>query len=152
MKLLDTTSEDLCMAALQVPDKETCLRTMCAQMVRAGRVADDRKLLRALLEREAVESTGIGRGIALPHARCEDFRGNAVAIASLAHSVDFGSPDGRPVDLVFLLAGSQRSPGQQLRTLALLSRLVRVESFLEALRKAASPAEMIEVLRATESG
>ncbi len=150
MKLIEYTSEELCLAGLRVPDKESCLDRMCARLEEAGRLKERSALHRALLEREKVESTGIGGGIALPHARCEDFDGHAVAIAHLAEPIDYGAPDGRPVDLVFLLAGSSRRPGQQLRVLARISTLVRIDSFLAELRAASTPEAMCRALRKAE--
>jgi len=151
MKLLDYTTEDFCLASLEAQDRDTCLQTLSSRLNQGGRIEDPQELYRALLNREKAESTGIGRGIALPHARCEGFQGHAVAIAHLRRPVDFRSADGKAVDLVFLLAGSSRFPGTQLRILARISQLVHNPSFLEGLRKASTPSAILDCLRETEN-
>lgn len=105
----------------------------------AGRAAgllkiDERKLFDRLLERERLGSTGIGGGIAIPHARLSSVAKPFGLFARLAHSVDFDAIDERPVDIVFLLVTPEGAGADHLKALARVSRLLRDRSLIEKLR------------------
>jgi fructose-specific phosphotransferase system IIA component len=151
MKLLNYVSPETVIAKLRVSSKEDCLRTLVGCLVELGKITEGKMLLADLLAREQVESTGIGGGIAIPHARSEAVIGSLVMIASLEEPIPFGAVDGEPVDLIFLLAGQKEHPGQQLRVLARISRLARLHDFLQALRGAQTPAEILDALQAEEA-
>jgi mannitol/fructose-specific phosphotransferase system IIA component (Ntr-type) len=151
IKLLNFTAPDLVLAQLEAPDRDACIQAFADRLVELGKIADGAALVREILAREEVETTGIGRGIALPHVRSPLLVGSLVMIATLAEPVRFNAIDGEPVDLVFLLAGSRELPGQQLRLLARISKLVRIDSFLSELRSAQTPADVIHAVRAAEA-
>jgi len=150
MKLLDYTAEDLLLNGLLARDREECISRLCEHLQRQGRIEDPAALTKAILKREEVESTAIGGGIALPHVRSEQVKGAVVAIAQLAGPIDFDAADDAPVDLVFLLLGSRRLPGQHLRVLARVSKLMHDREFLRGMREARSVEAMHESLRAGE--
>jgi fructose-specific phosphotransferase system IIA component len=151
MKLLNYCSPELCFASLKAANRRECLEVLVDRLGELGRINDSQVLLKAILAREEMESTGIGGGMALPHVRSDQLAGSVVMIAHLAEPVEFGSVDGEPVDLVFLLVGSRELPGQQLRVLARISKLLRIDSFLAALRAADTPASVIAALREVEA-
>lgn len=151
IKLLNFTSPDLALAKLAAPDREACIRAFCDRLVELGNITDGDALYREILAREAVETTGIGGGIAIPHVRSPLLVGSLVMIATLEEPVRFNAVDGEPVDLVFLLAGSRELPGQQLRLLARISKLVRIDSFLSELRSAQTPADVVHAVQAAEA-
>ena len=94
------------------------------------------KVLEGLQEREALGSTGFGRGVAIPHARIEGLRRPVAALLKLSDPVDFAAADGLPVDLVFGLVSPENSGVGHLHALAAISRLVRDERIHEALNEA----------------
>ena len=94
------------------------------------------KVLEGLQEREALGSTGFGRGVAIPHARIEGLRRPVAALLKLSDPVDFTAADGLPVDLVFGLVSPENSGVGHLHALAAISRLVRDERIHEALNEA----------------
>lgn len=151
IKLLNFTGPELVFARLRVADRDECLRRLVVRLEELGKIRNAEALLREIVAREEVETTGIGRGIAIPHARSELVVGSLVMIAQLAEPILFNSIDGEPVDLVFLLAGARELPGQQLRILARISKLVRIDSFLSELRSAKTPADIIGAVRAAEA-
>ena len=151
MKLLNYCSPELCFASLNAANRGECLEVLVDRLAELGRINDPQALLEAILAREEMESTGIGGGMALPHVRSDQIAGSVVMIAHLAEPIAFGSVDGEPVDLVFLLVGSRELPGQQLRVLARISKLLRIDSFLQALRAAETPASIIAALREVEA-
>ena len=103
------------------------------------------------LAREEIEGTGIGDGVALPHARTEGVQSTRLCVATLEQSVDWNSYDEIPVSTVFLILGSRRAPAQQLRVLADVSGLVRQPGFLEGLLAATDESAMYEALRSASA-
>lgn len=95
---------------------------------------DERRLFDRLLERERLGSTGIGGGIAIPHARLATVTQPRGLFARLAQPVDFDAIDERPVDVVFLLVAAEGAGADHLKALARVSRLLRDRSLVEKLR------------------
>lgn len=97
---------------------------------------DSVEALDGLEEREKLGSTGFGRGVAIPHARCRDINRPVVAVLRLESPVDFDSADGMQVDLVFGMLSPQNAGATHLHALAALSRMVRDENMHQALTDA----------------
>ena len=151
MKLLNFTSPELAFADLDLTRREDVVRLFSERLVDQGGATDATRLADEVLAREEVETTGIGGGIAIPHARSEVVVGTHVVVATLAEPISWNSIDGEPVDLIFLLAGNRELPGQQLRVLARISKLVRIECLLADLRAAETPAQVVKAIQATEA-
>ncbi len=77
------------------------------------------------MQRERLGSTGLGRGVAIPHVKLKSLTGIVTLFARLAKPIDFESQDGEPVDLIFLLLAPDHAGGDHLKALARISRLVR---------------------------
>jgi len=105
------------------------------------------KIEAALVEREKMGSTAVGKGIALPHAYLPLLPRIYIALARLLKGVDFEAPDGQPVKLVFVVLAPEREASAYLRCLSNLARMVREESFREALLSARDKKEILEVIR-----
>ena len=97
---------------------------------------DAGEILDALLEREAVGSTGVGHGVAVPHARLTGLDRMRAVFVRLEHPVEFGSIDDQPVDLMFALFAPPNAGAEHLRALARVSRLLRQGNLREQLRQA----------------
>lgn len=110
---------------------------------------DERRLFDRLLERERLGSTGIGGGIAIPHARLSSVAQPRGLFARLGHPVDFDAIDDRPVDLVFLLVAPEGAGADHLKALARVSRLLRDRGLVEKLRATESAEALYALL--TES-
>ena len=106
--------------------------------------------LDALLDREAVGSTGVGYGVAVPHARVAGLTRLRGVFVRLEHAIEFGAVDDRPVDLIFALFAPPEASGEHLRALARVSRVLRQAELRERLRKARS-AEAIHALLTQEA-
>ena len=129
---------------LRVADKAQLLRELAS---RAANVLslDQRVILDALLAREALGSTGLGKGFALPHARLDTLSQFFALFVRLARPIDFAAIDDRPVDLVIMLLTPADGGSQHLATLAALSRPLRDAAFVQRLRQA-SDAEAVHAL------
>lgn len=95
-----------------------------------------RDIFDTLLQRERLGSTGLGRGIAIPHVKSRELDTIVCLFGRLEKPIDFDAHDGQPVDLIFLLLAPEHASGDHLKALARISRLVREPANLELLRKA----------------
>ncbi len=109
-----------------------------------------REIFDTLLQRERLGSTGLGRGIAIPHVKLRAIDDIVCLFARVPEPIDFEAIDGEPVDLIFLLLAPEHASGDHLKALSRISRLMRVPPALEALRAAQSAEEIHEIL-ATEA-
>ena len=121
--------------AFEATSKKQALLDLSAQAAEVTRL-DARTIYETLLQRERLGSTGLGRGIAVPHVKIEGISGIVCLFARMAKPIDFESPDEEPVDLIFLLLAPDHAGGDHLKALARISRLVREPSALERLRTA----------------
>lgn len=103
-------------------------------------------VLEALQEREALGSTGFGRGVAIPHARITGIARPVSVVLRLKSAIDFSAADGMPVDLIFGLLSPEGSGVAHLRALAAVSRLVRDDTMHEALSNAANGEELYAMI------
>lgn len=144
MKVADLLSADD-VVRLAPPDKPRLMRALARHAAERLKL-DEAALGRALTERESLGSTGVGHGIALPHARLSSIRHPYGLFAALAKPVEFGAVDDRPVDLVFLLLLPAQVPEDQLRCLACVARRLKEPGLPAALRSAAEPSRLYDLL------
>jgi len=130
--------------------KEEALAEMAALLAGAGHVDNPEELTRALLARERLTSTGVGNGIAIPHAMLPGLEETLLGFGRKADGLPFDAIDRKPVQLIFLLVGP---PGREFIHLQLLSRLARLlrdNGFREKLIGAGAPEEILGLFRARE--
>ncbi len=131
------------------PTRTELLETMLDCLVQLGRIADPECVATALVEREAVMSTGIGHGVAIPHAQCAGADCLTVALARLGTPIDFDAIDERPVRLVFLVVGPVQRGGF-LQLLARISRLLSDEQLQADLLEAKDSQRVVELIEERE--
>jgi mannitol/fructose-specific phosphotransferase system IIA component (Ntr-type) len=105
----------------------------------------------AVFEREKVMSTGVGKTLALPHAKTAAARSTVAAFATTAHPIDFGAIDNQPVRLVFLLVGPESDKSRHIKILGRISRLVSRDAVREQLLNVEAPKEVISILKEGEA-
>ena len=135
MTLAELLSPGSVVVPLEAETREAAVEILVAAM---GLASGATELALAVLAREAVGSTGIGRGVAIPHARSARLKAPRLAVGLTAKPLDFAAADGLPVTLIFLLAVPEADPKSHLKTLAALSRLVCDAKRLRGLLKAES--------------
>lgn len=140
MILSEVLKSDAILLDLPGTGKEDLIRVMVERLAEIGLVASVSQVTQALLARERVMSTGVGQGIALPHARNAAVKETCVALARLSAPMEFAALDGRPVDLVFL-AADPGDRGELMRVLAQISRLMRSGDLRKRLMHAKTPAD-----------
>ena len=147
MKITDILVRDASILDVESTDKEGLLAELAASLAAAEPALEAKSLLGVLREREALQSTGIGEGVAIPHGKVRDLDRLVAAFARSKKGVDFDSIDGQPTQLLFLLVVPEQSGGQHLKALARISRFFRDASFREKLLAAG---DLDEIFRAIE--
>lgn len=147
MELADILAPEAIISSLEVTCKKQALQELA---IRASEMTgiEQREIFDALLQRERLGSTGLGRGIAIPHVKFKGLKGIVCLFARLSQPIPFDSQDGENVDLVFLLLAPEHASGDHLKALARISRLVREPSTLDQLRAAADGETLRRVLTA----
>jgi PTS system fructose-specific IIA component len=113
-------------------------------------VVDPAEVRRAVLDREAIMSTGVGKGLAIPHGKTHGVTDNVAAAATLAEPVEYEALDGQPVQIAFLLVGPENQISQHIKLLSRLSRLMNHASFRQRLLDAQSPEELCAIFAQEE--
>lgn len=147
MKLHHYLRPDLVLLDLQTDGVETTLRTMVNNLMEHDLVQDEHAVLEALLEREAAQSTGIGGGVAVPHAVCPELSSTVIELALSGSGIDFHSLDQQPVYTLFLLLSPPAASSTHIKLLARIARLMRDPDVLGRLLSAETPEEVIERIR-----
>ncbi|MGH9870778.1 MAG: PTS sugar transporter subunit IIA [Candidatus Polarisedimenticolia bacterium] len=147
MLLLDLLREDRIFLDLHPKDVRECLEIMTGKLCACGALADSSDAITRLLDREGTMSTGMGGGVAVPHAKSPLLRDMVVALGQVSDGVDFKAIDGRPVHLVFLLIGPPDSTRQHVDLLARIAYLVKSPGMVEALRSATTPEQILAAIR-----
>ncbi|HPG89059.1 MAG TPA: PTS sugar transporter subunit IIA [Hyphomicrobium sp.] len=145
MNLADMLAKDGIVPALQAEDKKQVLQAL-SDIAGTATGLDVHDIFTALLQRERLSSTSLGRGIAIPHIKISNLDKITCVFARLAKPVSFDSHDGEPVDLLFFLLAPEHAGGDHLKALARISRLVRDPATLEHLRSAGDAEELRRVL------
>lgn len=139
--------EDLIFLDLHPKDMPDCLRLMVEQAAGRGAIPDTEDALARLLDRERTMSTGMGGGVAVPHAKTPKCRHVTVALGCVPDGVDFKAIDAKPVHVVFLLLGPPDSTREHVDLLARIAYLVKSPGVLDAIRTAGTPAEVLSAIR-----
>lgn len=148
--LSDLLSPEGVKVPLEAADKEGLLSELVGLVTADCDEHRRRSLLRAVRDREAVLSTGIGNGVAIPHGKSSALKELRLAAGVTADPVDFDALDGAPVRLFFLLVGPESAAGNHVKALSRISRLLRREEVRRRLVSARSPDEFLETLRELE--
>jgi mannitol/fructose-specific phosphotransferase system IIA component (Ntr-type) len=115
-----------------------------------GLIDDVKKVKRLFVKRESIQSTGIGKGVATPHIFSNEFSDFLLAAALIRCGLDFKAPDGRNVQLIFLIMSDDRDIGLHLKTLAHIARLTAGTDIIDGLKNARNAAEIYTMLMEKE--
>ncbi len=121
------------------------IRELASVLEDDGAVPDQKRFLADLIRREKQASTGIGKGVAVPHAHEDSIERQLLAIGISREGIDFASIDGEPVHIVALLATPRKHQKQHMELLAALSRLLQNEEVRQSLIQAADSAEVVDI-------
>jgi PTS system nitrogen regulatory IIA component len=147
MRIMDILGEDGIVAALRGRSKDDVIQELAGVVAERHPDIDRSRLVRALEERERLNSTALGEGIAIPHGKLPGLRRVVAAFGRSPSGVDFSSLDGKPTHLFFLLVAPEDSAGAHLKALARISRLLKDESFRARLMAAGTGADLYRTIR-----
>ena len=153
MKFSDFICKDAIRTHLEADRKESVIRAMVQSLVEAKRIneKDHQGIVEAILKREELGSTGIGRGVAVPHTKHPSIDKLVGTVAVSDEGVDFDSLDGEKVHLLFLLVSPPDRPGDHLRALENISRQLRDDMFCRFLKQSKTPEDVWQLLEEADS-
>lgn len=146
MKITDLLTKETVTLELRSSNKSNVIKELIESLDHAGKLADKRKYEEAILAREAQSTTGIGEGIAIPHAKTDAVKTPAIAFGVAKDGVDYESLDGQPSQLFFMIAASAGANNEHLETLSRLSSMLMDFEFRNALLAAFSKEEVIRLI------
>lgn len=154
MKLSDFVVRDAIVVDLKATGKEEAIREIVLSLVSAGSLAeaDAEGVIRAIMNREELGSTGIGQGVAVPHTRHPKVEKLVGTVALSPGGIEFAALDNEPVDILFLLVSPPNQPGDHLRALENISRHLKNERFVNFLRQAKTRAAVEDLLDEADQG
>jgi fructose-specific phosphotransferase system IIA component len=136
MKLSELFTAVNVVTDLPVADKTALLESIIRDLDSKGHIKDVRRVIEDVVEREKVMSTGIGNGVAIPHAYTDGVEQLVAGFYRAAGDVDFEALDSKPVDLFFIILGPKERRREHIKVLAKISRLLNHDDFREELRSA----------------
>lgn len=142
--------EELVLLNLLSHKKEDIIKELIAPLIKKRVAASENILIKAVLNREALGSTAIGSGVAIPHARTSSVKEKAIVFGRSKKGRDFDSIDGEPVNIFFMIVSPDRETGPHLKMLARISRLLQDPDFRESLMALPTAPEIIKYIRSQE--
>jgi len=149
MKLADIIVPDAMVPSLAATTRDEAITELIGALAEAGAIATDtvQDVTAALLAREAQATTGIGNGVAFPHARIKGIKEPVGAIGCSAEGIDFNSLDGKPVNMVVLLLSNPEDPAEHLEAMEAVFRHVQRQAFRDELRTCHAQQEIVDLMR-----
>ena len=147
MKIVEFLNEKAVTANIKATDKEGVIRELVDILAKAEGIRNKEELMKVLLGREALGSTGIGQGVGIPHGKSNTVK-RLVAAFGICHAgVNFDALDGEPVYIFFLLVAPEDSAGPHLKGLARISRLLKDKFFRESLKALTDEKSILRLIR-----
>ncbi len=150
MKICDILSVNNIKAELSSDSKNDVIVELIDLLKENESVKDLQAVKNAVLEREEIMSTGVGKGFAIPHAKTSAVKGIVACFAKTSKKIDFNALDGEPVNLIFLLIGQDNLVGPHIKLLSRISRMMNKDEFREALLNAKSSDEIYNIFEEEE--
>lgn len=150
MKISDLLKKEIMIMELAADNKIDAINEMIAKLKEKKMISDEELFREEIMNREELSSTGLGDGIAMPHAKTKAVNTPCVLFARSEKGIDYDSLDGQPAHLFFMIAAEDGANNTHIETLANLSKLLLKANFIEKLRKAKNPDEVIELVEAGE--
>lgn len=153
MNITDFLDKSAISTDIKSQDKEGAISELVSLLAASGGIkpAEKSEILRRLHEREMLGSTGIGKGVAIPHAKCPKLKKMTAAFGLSKEGIDFKSLDGERTKIFFLLLAPGETPGPHLKALAKISRLLDDKFVRDRLKTAKNNQEVLKILKAEES-
>lgn len=143
MKLSKFCEENLVIFDMKASNKDEAIEELVALAATSNMIKDEQMLLQDVKEREELVTTGVGYGVAFPHAKTRSAKGIVIAFGRSKKGIEFDAMDHKPVQLFFLIAAPEDAIGAHLNVMARLSYLMKSEANREKLLEATSPGDVL---------
>ena len=150
MNIYPLLTEDTVLPQLKVNDKEELLNRLIDLFRDRVEESQLESIRKAVFDREEIMSTGVGKGLAIPHGKAADIDKSYASFALLSEPVDYGSIDDKPVNLVFLLVGPETKNSMHIKLLSRISRLMNSASFRKKLEESQTAEEILQCFEEEE--
>ena len=150
MQLIDILELTCVKVAMAATDKSAAIKDLIDLLAQNVTLKDYDAVLQAVMEREAIRSTGVGQGFAIPHGKTPTVDRIHIAVGKLATPIDFDSIDGQKVTIIVLLVSPLDQTGPHIQALARISRLMLDSEFKQRLKNSSSPEELYELISSKE--
>jgi fructose-specific phosphotransferase system IIA component len=152
MKLTDFITPAHVKVGLEAQNKDEAIEELVELLSESCELCDADKIYEAVMSRERDGSTGLEKGIAIPHAKCEAVDGLSIVVGISKQGIDFEAQDGKPSQLFFLMVAPKTESGPHVQAIAKIVKMIKIDQFRERLLRAETPAKVIEVIDAVENG
>ncbi|NQT46907.1 MAG: PTS sugar transporter subunit IIA [Candidatus Omnitrophica bacterium] len=147
MKVMDFLQSDAISADLKATDKKGAIKELVTLLFKSGAIKNKETIVKILMDREALGSTGIGHGIGIPHGKSPDVKKLVAAFGLSQKGVDFESLDGESCHIFFLLVAPVDSAGPHLKALARISRILKDKHFRDLLRRSKDVKTILQAIK-----
>jgi len=150
MNLSDFMHKELMLIDLLSDTKEDIIKELICPIIKTGFTDSEEPLYKAILDREALGSTAIGKGVAIPHAETTSVKEKIIVFGRSKKGIDFNAIDGKPVHLFFMIISPHREISPHLKILARIFRFLKDKTFRDALMNAKSSEDIMELIAMEE--
>jgi PTS system nitrogen regulatory IIA component len=151
MKLTQYIRPECFIADLQDKTREDALRRIVHAVAAKGFIKDEEEVFAKLMERENIQSTAVGNGIAIPHCFTDEVPDLLITVARSPTGLEFDSFDGKAIQVVFLLMGNRQEHSLHLKALARIARLIKSTSFIEKIVASSTVEDMVSAFEKEEA-
>jgi PTS system nitrogen regulatory IIA component len=151
MKLTQYIKPECFVPVLSEKTREEALRRIVHLVAEKGFVKNEDKVFASLMEREGIQSTAVGDGIAIPHCFTDEVADLLIVVARAPQGIAFNSFDGEPTRVIFLLLGNREGHGLHLKALARIARLIKSTAFIEKIVASATVEDMVRAFEEEET-
>lgn len=151
VRMKDLLCDDLVIEDISATDKDGVIQEFARFIKASGRIDDEGEIVRVITEREALGSTGVGDGVAIPHGKMRGLERMIVAFGRSRKGVDFHAMDERPVYLFFLLLTPEDRAGEHLKVLARIARILKNPAVRESLMRVQDRTEIQNIILEEDS-
>jgi fructose-specific phosphotransferase system IIA component len=152
MKLSDYITPEHVKIRLEGDNKESVIEELVSLLVETSDVEDPDAIYQAVMNREREGSTGLEKGVAIPHAKSDAVKSLSIVIGISREGVDFEAQDGKPSRLFFLMVAPMAESGPHVQAIARIVKLIKVDRFRKKLLDAKSPDDVVEAITRVENG
>ena len=152
MKLSNFLNKNNITFDIKPDEKYKLLDKLIDFLITSNKLKNKEEIKKAIIKREHLETTAIGRGIAIPHAKIKDIKSTFVACAIIKEGVDFKSLDNKPVDLFFIIISCASDPDAHIKALSKLAGILNDKELCEKIRESSTSSDVLKIIKKHERG